>query len=49
MAFPGAQASRVGPKFNRMSNKGARKTLGALNDDLTVPYRSDNTCCLCVA
>ena len=37
MAFPGAQASRVGTQFNKMSNKGARKTMGALNDDLTVP------------
>ena len=49
MAFPGAQVSRVGPKYNRIPNRGARKTMGALNDDLTVPYRSGNTCCLCVA
>jgi len=37
MAFPGAQASRVGPKFNRMSNKGARRTVAALRDGLTAP------------
>ena len=36
MAFPGAQASRVGPKYNRIPNRGARKTMGALNDGLTV-------------
>jgi hypothetical protein len=49
MAFPGAQVSRVGSKFNRMSNKGARRTVGALSDVLTVPYKSGNTCRLYVA
>ena len=37
MAFPGAQASRAGPKFNRMSNKGARRTVVALMDGFTAP------------
>ena len=32
MAFPGAQVSRVGPKYNRMANKGARKAVGALSE-----------------
>jgi hypothetical protein len=35
-AFPGAQVSRVGPKFNRTAKKGSRKAVDALNDDLTV-------------
>ena len=39
MAFPGAQVSRVGPKSIRMANEGARKTVGALNDGLTVPVQ----------
>ena len=39
MAFPGAQVSRVGPKSIRMANEGARKTMGALNDGLTVGPR----------
>jgi hypothetical protein len=36
-AFPGAQVPRVGPKYNRMANKGFRKAVDALSDDLTVP------------
>ena len=36
LAFPGAQVSRVGPKFNRTAKKGSRKAVDALNDDLTV-------------
>jgi hypothetical protein len=37
MAFPGAQASRFGPQFNRVPNKVARRTVAALIDGLTVP------------
>ena len=51
LAFPGAEVSRVGSKYNGRVDKGVRKTVGALSERLDdgAHIRSDNTCCLCVA